>query len=336
MTSEPLPSLEPLPGVVCDVQSNSDPLNVTVLIAAKNAAATIGRAVASALAQPDARQVLVVDDGSTDDTAAAALAAGDGSSHLDIIRLPENLGPAGARNVGLERANGDFVAVLDADDFMLPGRLAAMRPWVEGVDLLYDDLCLSDERAPLAIEGRLLGLQEGFSGDLTLSDFAEGNISRPGRPRREMGFMKPLMRRDFLLAQALRYDPGLRLGEDYVLYATALARGASARLIAATGYVAVRRGDSLSGQHNADDVRRLYAACLGLAESMAPKAEGRAEVLEHVTSLRRRVTHLDALAARKANGLTGAVSVLAQRLPDVPYVLAQTLRDKVATKRPMR
>jgi glycosyltransferase involved in cell wall biosynthesis len=62
-----------------------DPNGVAVLIAAHNAAATIGAAVRSALAQPEACEVIVVDDASTDGTGTAALAAAQGDTRLHVL-----------------------------------------------------------------------------------------------------------------------------------------------------------------------------------------------------------------------------------------------------------
>ncbi|MFG3656131.1 glycosyl transferase family A, partial [Klebsiella pneumoniae] len=49
---------------------------------------------------------------------------------------------------------------------------------------------------------------------LNIKGFIDGNISRRGASRGEIGFLKPVMRRAFLDAHGLRYDEKLRLGED--------------------------------------------------------------------------------------------------------------------------
>ena len=69
-------------------------------------------------------EVIVVDDCSSDRT--VSIAAGFPTDRVRVLALTENHGPGAARNAGLAAARGEWVAVLDADDTMLPGRLAAM------------------------------------------------------------------------------------------------------------------------------------------------------------------------------------------------------------------
>jgi glycosyltransferase involved in cell wall biosynthesis len=112
----------------------------SIVIAAHNAAGTIAEAVESALAQTlPAIEVIVGDDGSTDETAAAL------DPYRERIRYfrQEHRGVASTRNAALKIARGDFFAVLDADDAYLPERLEALaglsatRP---DLDLLCTDL----------------------------------------------------------------------------------------------------------------------------------------------------------------------------------------------------
>jgi glycosyltransferase involved in cell wall biosynthesis len=94
---------------------------VSVVIPAYNAAWCVGKAIDSVLAQ-DFRdfELIVVDDGSTDDT--AAVLAGYGEA-IRVVHKP-NGGMSSARNAGIAVARGEFVAFLDADDWWLPGKLA--------------------------------------------------------------------------------------------------------------------------------------------------------------------------------------------------------------------
>ena len=99
--------------------------DVSFVIAAYNAEPTLSRAIDSALAQRGVSvEVVVVDDCSTDGTLVLARAYTD--PRVRVIALERNSGPGGARNAGLDAAQGRWVAVLDSDDTVRPERLAAM------------------------------------------------------------------------------------------------------------------------------------------------------------------------------------------------------------------
>lgn len=93
-------------------------MNVSIIIPTHNHAAYLPDAIRSALAQTVDVEVIVVDDGSTDDTLVAV------SRFLDDERVvylkQERKGVAAARNLGIESAHGDFVMFLDADDTIEP------------------------------------------------------------------------------------------------------------------------------------------------------------------------------------------------------------------------
>jgi len=94
---------------------------VSVVIPCYNSSRFVPVAVASALAQSVAvHEVIVVDDGSTDDPAAALVAIDD--PRLRVVRI-ENRGVAHARNLGAQLASGEYLAFLDADDAWYPTKL---------------------------------------------------------------------------------------------------------------------------------------------------------------------------------------------------------------------
>jgi glycosyltransferase involved in cell wall biosynthesis len=100
----------------------STPL-ITVLITTHNYGHFIEQAIDSVLSQDFALgqvQILVVDDGSTDDTAGRVKKYG---SRVEYF-YQQNGGQASALNFGFARARGEIIALLDADDFCLPGKLA--------------------------------------------------------------------------------------------------------------------------------------------------------------------------------------------------------------------
>src|ERR1700693_6168318 len=99
---------------------------VTVVVPCYNASSYIEETLNSVLDQREPGvvevEVLVVDDGSIDDSPAKVEAAAHANpGAIRLLRQPRNGGPAAARNVGLRRARGRFVCFLDADDQYAPG-----------------------------------------------------------------------------------------------------------------------------------------------------------------------------------------------------------------------
>jgi GT2 family glycosyltransferase len=98
---------------------------VAVVVPAFNAAATIDAALASIAAQRvQPVDVVVVDDGSTDDTVAVAQRWA-GILPLRVVRMPENGGPGRTRNEGVRQTSTPMIAFLDADDVWFPNHLSA-------------------------------------------------------------------------------------------------------------------------------------------------------------------------------------------------------------------
>lgn len=105
------------------VGSPGDPSDVTVVVPAYQAGRFLAEAIDSVLADAAwPAEVLVIDDGSTDGSAARARSYG---GIVRVVSKP-NGGEASARNAGLRAARTEWVAFLDADDRFLPGRLARL------------------------------------------------------------------------------------------------------------------------------------------------------------------------------------------------------------------
>jgi len=121
------------------------PLSVSTVIPTYNRAHLVRRAVDSALAQSlPGDEVIVVDDGSTDDTS-TVLAPYAG--RIRYVRTA-NAGGGAARNVGVQHATRDLVAFLDSDDEWMPGKLDLARRWLEArpdVLFVFSDFAITDD-----------------------------------------------------------------------------------------------------------------------------------------------------------------------------------------------
>jgi succinoglycan biosynthesis protein ExoU len=302
---------------------------VDVLIAARNRSDTIERAVSSALVQDEVRTVIVVDDGSSDDTAARSRECDPEGGRVVVERLRSSLGPAAARNIALGLSRAPWVAILDGDDFFLPGRIGTLLAKAGEWDFVADDLLEVQEGrldeqtpAPVLFGGR----PEPFA--LDFEQFVLGNVGRHGALRREFGFLKPLIRRSFLDRHQLRYDEALRLGEDYALYARALAAGARFLILpTGGGYVSVVRAGSLSATHSRQDLERLRDSDAELLNAKMSASEHRA-LRKHYSSVDCRVQWLAVIEAVKSRQYRAFIAAFC-RSPKVSTYLAARLIEEL-------
>jgi len=186
---------------------------VTVIIPAQNAAKTIGRTLDSVSTQSYQNlEILVVDDGSTDQTANIVRTHSLTDKRIRLIRQA-NAGVAAARNRGLSEARGSFVAPIDADDLWKPSKIAKqmalMHEWGEKVGLVYTWLAKIDPH------DRIVSLRH--------QPLAEGQVFLAMCARNLVGNgSSPLMRKH-IVEECGGYDPTLRARgaqgcEDLQLY----------------------------------------------------------------------------------------------------------------------
>lgn len=301
--------------------------DVAVIITARNAAPWIGKAVTSALQGQEAAEVWVIDDGSSDGTAAIATGADDGSGRLRVHVNPTNLGPSASRNIALQETTCAWAAILDADDFFLPGRLAAFTPAIcEDCDLIADNVLFVRDpdwgHGGMPAAGPLRSWR-----DISAQEFILGNLPRKGKHRGELGFLKPLIKLDFLRRTGLAYRTNIRLGEDYALYTEALLQGARFRVLDQRGYVALEREQSASGQH---DLKDLWSLVSFDEEILAAHTEPAvvAALQRHLEHQRHRARHREVLRDAKVQGRVAAALSLFREPRTLAYVAEETIRLK--------
>lgn len=187
---------------------------MSVVIPCYRVAEIIGRAIASARAQENARlELIAVDDASPDDTVARLRAlAGD---DLRIVELGQNVGAAEARNRGLALARGEYVAFLDADDEWLPAKTRVQVEALEADPTLTLSTC---DSLLMDVDGRRIRHHEIIrpaSGPDAWRTLLRGNfVPTPS-----------VVTRRRLLEEVGGFDPGLRLGEDYDVWLKLAVRG---------------------------------------------------------------------------------------------------------------
>lgn len=270
--------------------------------------------------------MIVVDDASTDRTAEAARAADDGTGRLSIRSQSVNRGPAAARNRAIASAGSPIVAILDADDYFLPGRLSELLKLSEW-DLIGDNIAFVSDVDGAPAEVQLAPTREPPQ-HVSLSEFITGNLARVGRSRRELGFIKPLIRRDWFTERGFRYDERLRLGEDYALYAEMLAAGARFLLTRSCGYVAVVRQDSLAAKHSASDLENLLAFDRRLGKTASLSRDEKIALRAHGRQLEIKI-HVRRLGEQRRKSIPAAVAAAIGRFELIPGLCLMLLRQKL-------
>jgi glycosyltransferase involved in cell wall biosynthesis len=291
----------------------AEPPAFSVVIPAYQAAETIAVAVQSALDQVQpAHEVIVVDDGSTDDLAGALRPFGD---RIEVVRK-ENGGAASARNAGAEVAGGEFMAVLDADDRFHPRRIEALSRLAS----LRPDLDLVTTDARFVIDGEAAG---SF---LAENPFATGDQRRAILKSCFVGGWPAA--RISRLREVGGFDEDLRVGHDWDCWLRMILGGSAAGLVDLPYYdYVLAPGGLTSGRVESlwDRVRMLEKAtvnpALGAEERPALKRElrrrrsdaVREETREQLESglSRRRLLRLAGTSGAEARARAGAALALA-------------------------
>ncbi len=224
---------------------------ISVIIPTYNSEQYLSQAIASALNQTYYNlEVIVVDDASRDGTLQVASSFQD--KRLKIIENQENLGVSGARNRGLKAARGNWIALLDSDDWYAPERieklLLAARE--HDADLVADDLFLVRE-GEFYPWSTLLKENGNPISSVELIDavkFIESDRLPPVTAPKtwSLGYSKPLIKKEFLTRNNLNYDEEIKVGEDFALYLRCLLCQAQYIFVPQAYYFYRNRESSLS------------------------------------------------------------------------------------------
>ena len=211
---------------------------VSIVIASYNRAHILPRTLLSVLAQTERNiEVIIVDDGSTDDTPRIVSAVDD--QRVRYIRLEKNGGASAARNRGIQEAKGEFVMVWDSDDVLYP----AATQTLADVFTVHPECVVVSAPARMMRKGKEMGAVSLPDGCVTLPQVlckAVGNNEKVRLVRREAYLRAPYIARniDFIVAARLRAQ-----GDWYHLHEP-------------LGEVALDNADSLTHARKKFDMRR--------------------------------------------------------------------------------
>ncbi|HYE85409.1 MAG TPA: glycosyltransferase [Vicinamibacterales bacterium] len=194
----------------------------TVIIVARDAGRTIARAVRSAVAEAPAR-ILVVDDHSSDDT--AAIARAEGGDRIDVIQTVEHRTLGFARQTGLMAVRTGHAVWLDADDELLPGRVARLLAALTdtGASIAADGAEFVDEATGSIVSAPIPAVLR--HGEAAVRLFERNYLPGPG---------VIAVRTD--AAAAIGYDSALHGAEDIDFLLRAIAAGQRSTFVDAIGY----------------------------------------------------------------------------------------------------
>jgi glycosyltransferase involved in cell wall biosynthesis len=231
-------------------------------------------------------EILVVDDGSTDDTAAVAAALGPPVRYV----RQANAGPAAARNHGFGLCAGRYVAFVDSDDEWLPGAaegLAAQLDRHPEIDVLFTDARMGNRRDGFVSWIASAG-QEAFAAlpsrepEPGLRVLERGPLFRRMAERNPVFISCTVLRRE-AFAAAGGFDPTLCGAADWHLWLRMASRMTFAYRAAPLG-IYTRHDDCMSNNHD----RMKHEFCLTLQKLLRPGALGPAGDRDWV---RRRLRH---------------------------------------------
>ena len=224
---------------------------LTYIVPVYNTAAYLPRCLQSIIDQPvaaDDCEVLVVDDGSTDDSRAVIERYARDYPQVRLL-VQHNAGVSAARNLALEQARGQYVAFVDSDDYLEDGAAAILL-----------DRAVSDELDVLVFNFSRVNPDGNDDGEVSRDNYPTSAVTT-GAGYLQQHVMSPyvwryIVRRDLIESNGLRFDTSLIACEDgdfISRFMLAAARVAHQEIM---GYCYVNRSDSAMYNPDADHVKR--------------------------------------------------------------------------------
>lgn len=295
-----------------DPDQHSD-VQVSVVVPAYRAEEFIVDAVNS-IRQQTLRnlEILVVDDASPDRTASIVAALSQADPRVRLIARARNGGVCLARNDAIVAARGRWLAFVDADDWLEGSRLAVLVAAAErlGADWIADDQFILEGPNARPV-GKILHHEPDGAGLIDLVHLIERD------PPETMGYgtLKPLVKRSFLMTNAIRWRPETGHGEDFLLHVEVGLRGGRMALLNRALYFYRRHPGSLSDR----EPLALLAWALKQNEVAAALASGcgaeaaLAALRRRETLIRQAIEYRSVLTPLRRGDVAGAAQMLRER-----------------------
>jgi succinoglycan biosynthesis protein ExoO len=300
---------------------------ISVIMSNYRGARWLEPAIKTVMAQTHRQlELIVVDDASGDDSVAIVRAAMSHDTRIRLIECPGNLGPAGARNLALDAARGDWVAVVDSDDLIHPARLSRLLAAARhlGCDAVADDMIFFGDTPDAGGRTLLQSMALTAPRGIGLTEFLASDNGGAGLP--PFGYLKPLIRRSCL--QGLRYDPTLRVGEDFDFYARLVLGGLRLCVVPDAMYLYRRHTASVSHRLSADVLTPLLAAHHALSAMLPADDTALSAAMRHRQDALTWALHYAQLVAALKQRDIATTARLLSRHPRLVKPMWQSLRER--------
>lgn len=238
---------------------------MTVAIPVYNSATTLARCINSATSQTMKNiEIIVADDGSTDESATVAEAMALDDRRIKVLRLQRNRGEPHVMDAIAAVANGDWIAVLDAKDAYLPDRLERLVHEAESreVQMVIDNLLYVDFGIGRVVRTAFDPTNPPRT--LAMSDFVRAASTYPDF---DIGLLKPIVRRSFIENNGIAYYEHTRFTQSFYYLLSFFAAGGRALLLGEPLYKWTlpssadnRRGSEVKSDQNWNDYLPLLRA----------------------------------------------------------------------------
>lgn len=220
---------------------------ISIVIPVYNAADTLEKAVSSALSQIGnfSLEIIIIDDCSSDGSFDVAEKLSRSDGRIKILKMEKNSGAAAARNYGFSQACGEWVAVLDSDDWFEKGRIEKLLSAARDADVeIAADNIYSFDSGVNQIVGKAFN-HKGKNKIVDLDEFLRNSNTTWNY---DYGILQPMFSTDFIRKHSIEYFSAARVGEDYYMLLCCFVAGAKMILLDEAFYTYVQPFGSISGK----------------------------------------------------------------------------------------